>query len=81
MFVSIIVIFINRDDGSRNLQSRRQAVVFAYLFNVLISLMYANVARHTVNFKLTSMNMTSLLNLQREVRVGDGTAVHSWSRS
>lgn len=81
LFVSVIAIFINRDDRSRNLQSLLQAAGFAYLFNALISLMYANVVGRTVNFKLTSMNMTSLLNFEREARTGDATAVHSRSRS
>lgn len=79
--VSLIAIFIIRDDRSRILQSLLQEVGFAYFFNALISLMYANVVGGTVNFKLTSMNMTSLLNLEREVRMADRTVVHSQSYS
>lgn len=43
--------------------------------------MYVNVAGHTVNLKLTSMNMTSLFNLEREARMVDAAAAGPQSQS
>lgn len=60
-------------NGGRSLQEstlssprKQPGFAYRYFFNALISLMYVNVAGRTVRLKLTSMDVTSLLNLERE---------------
>lgn len=52
-------------------EQRDLRIYFFFFPSALISLMYVNVAGRTVCLELTSMDVTSPLNLEREAGMGD----------